>query len=340
MKTKIDPESRDLHEKFTRLGHERNQLTYQLLKLLPEINRLRVYEKYGYSNIITYAGIVAGLSEGVVKKTLNLDKHLEGKPLLKEAIATNGVHKVAIVASIATPETEKEWVNRLNGMNKADLQELAREVRDKERMSGLDLLGQADFPCQAIQPKFVIELDKETQFLFLKLKKKMGKEVSNKEALKRMLKALGQTKAAARTTKPQTPKQCKFLPGEKFDEAMKKLPNEQSKQANRHISKEKKQEAIEKYKDKCAYPGCTNPYYEIHHIDGFSKTGNHDNLILLCKTHHNFAHNGLIANIDQSPEKWELRINHSKLTEVDKLFKKYRQEAISLPSLDNNPRDQ
>ena len=106
---KIDQPSMELHRKFQKLGNERNRLTYQLLNLLPEINNLRVYEKYGYSSIIAYAGVVGGLSEGVVKKRLNLEKNLKDKPNLKKAVATQGVHKVAIVAKLATPETEKEW---------------------------------------------------------------------------------------------------------------------------------------------------------------------------------------------------------------------------------------
>jgi len=348
---KIDQQSVELHKKFSQLGHERNRLTYELLTLLPEINRLKVYEKYGYPSIITYAGVVGGLSENVVKKRLNLEKHLENLPALKETVAKQGIHKVAIIASLATPSTEKEWVNRVKNMNKNDLQELAREIRDKENERELGLFsttateaapGTASeatpetAPCQAIQPKLTIELDEETRFLFLKLKKKIKGRLSNKEALKRMLKKLDSQAATLAavsrknkkqahpngTAKPQNPSICKFLLEEK-------LPSKQSeqthqiipaKQPTHHIPREKERQAIEKYKGKCAYPGCTSPYHEIHHIDGFSKTRNHDNIIPLCKTHHNFAHNGLIANMDQPPEKWELRINHSKPTGIDKLF--------------------
>lgn len=374
-----------LHKKFTQLGRERNRLTYQLLKLLPEINHFRVYEKYGYPSIITYAGIIAGLSEGVVKKTLNLEKHLANKPLLKEIVGTEGIHKVAIVARLATQETEKEWVDRVKNMNRNDLQELAKEIRDKGKVSELDLFRQTSadsdtdldtgtnlstdtiletgvtnnsksLPCQAVQPKFAIELDEESQFLFLKLKKKMGRKISNKEALKKMLKTLNEPKSKVRikphktdqsqlthrTPKQQKNKQCKFLPGEKFDSTPKRLPNKQTDQTNstqkqttRYIQKAKEREVIKKYKCKCAYPGCNKPYEALHHTDPFSKSKSHNSIVPLCGTHHNFAHNGLIENMDQSPKKWKLRIHHNKRTETDELFRKYRRKAI-----DNTPPNQ
>jgi hypothetical protein len=162
-----------LHQQFLILGRERNKITYKLLALLPQIYKQKIYEKHGYATIYEYAGKLAGLSYSTVQKALNLEKKLENKPLLQKAIEKHGVHKVAIIANLATPKTEKMFVDKITNMSKPALQQLSKELRGK------------------IQTSWQIEMDEEMMKTFLKLKKNLGKfgsNLSNKEALRRMLK--------------------------------------------------------------------------------------------------------------------------------------------------------
>jgi len=196
----------DPHKKFVQLGRERNKITYQLLALLPEIYRKKIYKEKGYATIEEYAGVLAGLSGSVVKKALKLDEKLEDKPCLQKAVETHGVHKVAIVASFATPETDKLLADKVENMSKSSLQELSKEVRGKKQ-------------------KITIELDEEMQFMFLKLKKELGTS-SNQETLRKILKA------------QQKPKVVTKIPGEKRDNS--------SKPCSRHVSASEKRELPEK----------------------------------------------------------------------------------------------
>ena len=97
---------KNLHDEFVRLGRERNQITYKLLALLPEINRLKVYEKKGFGNIYEYAARIAGLSPGVVGKALKIEEKLKDLPHLREKVETQGINKVGIVVGLATKEHE------------------------------------------------------------------------------------------------------------------------------------------------------------------------------------------------------------------------------------------
>lgn len=197
----------DKHKQFVKLGRKRNQITYKLLALLPEIFKSEIYKKHGCATIEEYAGKFAGLSPGVVKKALGLEKKLEDNPFLQAAIETQGVHKVAIVASLATPETDKALADKVENMSKGALQQLSKEIRGKKE-------------------KIVIELDEEMRFLFLKLKKKLGAS-SNKEVLRKLL-------------RQQEPQKVKKIPGEKRDNSSKicsrSIPVHQKRELGDHCA--------------------------------------------------------------------------------------------------------
>ncbi|PIR55453.1 hypothetical protein COU74_00760, partial [Candidatus Peregrinibacteria bacterium CG10_big_fil_rev_8_21_14_0_10_36_19] len=57
---------------------------------------------------------------------------------------------------------------------------------------------------------------------------------------------------------------------------------------------------------KCAYPNCKKSYEQLHHQDYFAHTHNHKNLIPLCKIHHEFMHNGVVA--ESEPKKWQIKL--------------------------------
>jgi len=299
---------KNIHKQFVQLGRQRNQLTYKLLALLPEINEKKIFLKHGCNSIVEYAGKFGGLTREVVKKTLKVHKDVEDKPHLKVAIEKVGIHKVGIVSGAATKETEKSFAKIAETMDKASLQILSKEVRN----NGSDVSVQANkdtqiSSCKASPVKMNIDLDEEMQFLFLKLKKEFDKELSNKEALKKMLSELGEYRQEGkvmqsdnRNTKQQKIENVTKIPGEIRDKSNKKL--------SRYIPVKVKKAALAKTGGRCAYPGCNKPVELFHHRERFSETKNHSSIIPLCKCHHEFAHNGLIINEQKDPKYWQLAI--------------------------------
>src|SRR3989338_7235853 len=120
----------NLHKKFVELGRARNKLTNEMLAILPEIYKSGVWRKYADS-IVEYAGKFGGISRGVVEKRLRLEKNLEDKPELKAMIREEGVHKVAIVASLASAETDSFWADTVKNTSKSALVKLGKELRSK-----------------------------------------------------------------------------------------------------------------------------------------------------------------------------------------------------------------
>jgi hypothetical protein len=316
---------KSLHQQFLSLGRERNKITYKLLSLLPQIYKQKVYEAHGYATIYEYAGKLAGLSHSVVEKALKLEEKLKDKPNLQKAIETQGIHKVALVANIATPENEKMFADKVENMSKPALQQFSRECRGK------------------IQTTFQIELDTEMMEAFLKLKKEMKSEnLSNKEALRRMLNMM------VRNEKPQPEaKIFKKIPGEKVVchsrlshsallpchsalDAESKIPafagmtnpagitnaaemtNGMTTRITRYIPVAQKRLLLSQTNGLCSHKSCHNPAEIFHHQLRFSTSKNHSSLIPLCKIHHEFAHNGITET----------------MTESDEHYRKYRQAAL------------
>lgn len=334
-----------LHQKFVQLGNQRHRLTKEICALLPDIYKKEIYKKEGYATIYEYAGKIAGLSKFVVEKVLRIEKHLEGKIYLKQAIKTQGIHKVGLVAKLATPETDKFFAGIVENSSKEALLEFAREVREKQGLCDTRE-DKTKSLCHAVQSKINIELDEEMRFLFLKLKKKLGENLSNKEAMRRILLKLTDQECQQNKnmqTSQQAFQKVKNFPGkkianlEKDDEINKQentvSENQPSKSAGRYIPAEKKRELLKRNNGKCEYPNCSNPAEIFHHSDRFAVSKSHDSVSGMCKVHHEFAHNGLIQNEKDGFEKWQLNVeenntNNQLADRIDILYKRYRQEAL------------
>ena len=320
-KTNDNLSAKFLHQQFLILGRERNKITYKLLALLPQIYKQKIHEKHGYATIYEYAGKLAGLSYSTVKKALNLEKKLENKPLLQKAIEKHGVHKVAIIANLATPETEKMFVDKITNMSKPALQQLSKELRGK------------------IQTSWQIEMDEEMMKTFLKLKKNLGKfgdNLSNKEALRRMLKKWGEESGHSKSSRRddylcENNKNESKIVMVKIEEPQRQAEKDQvftgdfcedelsrcddyfcendKNESSRYIPVAKKRFALAKTNGGCSHPNCQNPAQIFHHQIRFSQSKSHESIVALCRIHHEFAHNGITENI--SP--------------ADELYRKYRQ---------------
>lgn len=314
-----------LHHKFVKLGNNRRRLTNELLALLPEIYEREIYRKYA-KTIEEYAGKFGGLSRGVVSKRLRLEKYVKDKPELRDAIRTEGVHKVALIASLATMENDGFLADKVKNMSKPALQELSKELRSKQEGNAI-----ATF-CKAVPIKITIELDEEMSFSFLKLKQKFTRQISsnvqhlsNKEAMKIMMRQLLQTDQ-------------KVIPGDSSIKAEQNLHSECDKQKiqtnskikvktktvkSRYVSIHLRRNFLNQTADRCAYPNCNKPAEVFHHTERFAESKNHDSIKPLCKIHHEFMHNGLVMNQTKNQSDWQLGLN-GKLTYSDHFYRHFR----------------
>lgn len=357
--------SEALHKEFVKLGSARLKLKNRMLMILPEIYKRGIYKKYAGS-IVEYAGKYGDIARTTVIKRLRLEENLANKPFLKAAIENVGVHKVAMLATVATKENEEFLANRIATMSKEGVQTLSKEIRAGERvvveehgqmkiemMTGdtqTDGIGTGNEqieiepkfiefrPCKAVPRRAKIEFDEEATFLLMKLKAKLGKNISDKAFLKMILQdrvdvefsrkdrrkktATGLAEKVTAGSVEAKKSHSKSITGDAFDTGQ--------KTTSRYVKVDQQRAATDKTGGKCSYPNCNNPYQVLHHIDRFSESKNHYSITPFCKVHHEFAHNNLIANEAQPNDKWRMSLDKpaiEKVSKADVLYRKYRQRA-------------
>jgi hypothetical protein len=185
--TNASKNPQELHDEFVRLGGFRFKLKNKMLLILPDIYASGIWKKYAGS-IVEYAGRYGDIAKTSVIKRLRLEENLVDKPCLRATIGKVGIHKVAMVAKITTPETDSAMAENVLNMSKVAIQILSKELRMENSQSqnnqNLELqLSQnpqepSESPklqnplCNAVPTIKKIELDEESTFLFLKLKAK------------------------------------------------------------------------------------------------------------------------------------------------------------------------
>jgi len=142
---------------------------------------------------------------------------------------------------------------------------------------------------------FTMQIDNDTEFELRKFKQKLEKErkepVDWNSTLKEMAKrATYENIKEEKPLKELVKKASKEKQVRPILIVKKESASEPRTKTTRYIPSKIKHELNKNYSGHCAYHGCNKPAENIHHKDGYSITKTHENLIPLCKTHHDFAH--------------------------------------------------
>lgn len=248
----------------------------KFIGLLPEVNRRQLYKSKGYLSIFEFAAKLCGLSQEQVRLTLNLEKRFEDKPSLK-ALLVNGeesINKLARIVSIATQENEKELAENIKVLSKSALDTWVKDTKKilasenwvagkNSNGLGKPFLANKDLPGQNQQFQIAYDVQEEFDELF-------SKGIDVNQLLREMLK------------KRQAD----------IDKAKEKIAANIEIATSRYIPVEIKEILKVEHGDKCSISTCKKPSENIHHMQRFSLSQNHDPRFLapMCKDHHIIAH--------------------------------------------------
>jgi len=214
----------------------------------------------------------------------------------------------------------KKYADKVSNMSKSAVITFSKELRKKS----IGKIMESDFAelavdsgvddclgkCCAVPEKVKMEFDENMTFLFLKLKKKLDKNFSNKEAMTVMLKMLDGVMSAKKKGK-----EIKYIKNVTADKMINKkistdgtatakcIEISTQKQPTRYIKTSIQKTVTRRSDSKCEYPGCNIPAEHFHHTRRFSETHAHEGLVHLCREHHEMAHNGLIKGETKKPAK-------------------------------------
>lgn len=314
----------NIHKNFKQIGLNRRGATNTILSMLPEIDRLEIWKKAGFLSIYDYALRIAGLSNRLVNKALEVDKKLESMPKLKALIKTQGLSKLEIISKVAKIETQDFWSSKAKTMTRDSLQKIALHEKAYQKTMGEPLLGTTkSVKVSEVQKmaedcglqSFKIELTNKAKEAFFAIKKDLPL-LSNRDALeiillefqKIKLKLLEQKTLIEshrpRFTLAKRNKNLSKSNHKKISQIQKlfktKLLITINTKPSRHIPN-----IIRKsLNNTCAFPGCLHTKDHIHHPIFFSHQANHLNLKPLCTTHHKILHQGIVKNQSSKEDDW------------------------------------
>lgn len=124
---KIDDKT--LYEYCQYVGRQARIWKNHFVALLPEVAQRSLHKTHGFATIVEFATKVGGVGRKTVEAVFQVENLLNDKPVLKELVATVGVNKVRIVATIATTENQNLLAKKVREMSKNALEVWTREVR-------------------------------------------------------------------------------------------------------------------------------------------------------------------------------------------------------------------
>ncbi len=229
----------------------------KFMGLLPEIQRRRLFERKGFSSIFEFSFKLAGLSEEQVRRVLSLEKRFAETPTLKNLLVsgTVSVHKLARVASIASPENEQALAEAVKILPKHALEVFVRDGLLEAKIE------------EKLVPGHTLKLSAEVTERLVKLQEK-GLDLD-----KLLTEFLDQ--------REQEIAEEKITIAEKLNETH-----------SRYVPVRIKKIIQKEHGSKCSIRTCKKPAQQLHHTQTFSLSHLHDPHYLapLCKAHHTLAH--------------------------------------------------
>ena len=255
--------------------------------LLPEVYRRDLAErekgrswliKRGFSCVYEFAAKLAGMSRDQVDLVLRLEKRLEDKTVLRDALVSGEVstNKLARVVSIATLENQRDLLGKVESLSNRALEVFVKDFKNQNGL-GEPKMGDASLHVQTFE--LDLELDEDVKNDLIEMKKK-GIDVN--QVLREFLR--DRKEKLEREKSEVVEKQIR----ERDDRAIIAMP------ANRYVPVEVRRVVIKEFGNRCSAPGCERPAENLHHENGFAIDQCHDPRYLkpMCKGHHELAHTG------------------------------------------------
>lgn len=325
---------KDLYARCQEYGLNARVWRRRFAGLLPEVLRRDLHRKRGHGSIYEFAFKLAGMSSASVDKILHLASTLADKPILLEQLESGaqGWSKIEKVAFIATPETDKDWAEKVERMGTYALEAFVQEKRKLSSMAFTEN-GNVDAQTHMSDPnnKFRVEqwgsmsfpvspdIEKQLRLLKYQLEKERGVTLTYNEVMQALIK--GGVKQEAQVVIQVCP-ECAARKAEQV--------------TSRAIPVDVRRVIQATYHGYCAFPTCDKPGTSLHHTKRFSLDRRHDpnSIVPLCKNHERLVHSGLVENEEDSPRQWRLldrpNPSHPKF-KIDEAVHEFRKEPILSP---------
>jgi len=306
-----------------------------------EVMRRKLFRDLGHSSINQYAIQELGFSKSRTDDFVRLARQLEKLPAVREAVAAGelGYTKAREIVSVATPETQDEWLKAAKGTRK----ELINEVKKVKRAAKVDP-GQGELlpssptvvAPQELPVRFQMDLTPEQEVrrsaMVERLHKLGGVPTDRAELMLEGLAALLETKELQGQKCPRghlesrPPVQIHVHENAatgrmtvQTDAGERELSRAESERIRcdaavcEHggrntttIPPRVRREVLARDKHQCQAPGCGRTrFLEVHHITPRNQGGSNktENLMTLCASCHRLWHERGSGSVVEKPAK-------------------------------------
>ncbi|MFC1810719.1 HNH endonuclease signature motif containing protein [Patescibacteria group bacterium] len=269
----------------------------KFIALLPIVYKRRIYKKFGFCSIHEFGAKLCGLSHNVVNEALRLAEKFKDMPELLNLMNCVGVSKLRTVAGIADKSTASLWAKRVKTMSRKALETL---IRDFRREQDNKITNSQKIPGDGIEENSNLQNTQPQAQTFdfddlpeLSKNQNMSTPGSNRERFGMNLDP--ETIIQLRIMKQKFEKEQ----GEPlcWDETMKMVAKKllEEAQVREYKQRESKSHNIPAKQKRemskiCEIDGCNKPAEEIHHVEPWVITRNHEDLKPLCGPHHELEH--------------------------------------------------
>ncbi len=311
----------DLHLK--KADHAMEMARQNAILWFGEIHGRKLYRELGYSSMPLYAQQELGWSQSKAYDFMKIAQKLDELPAVKKKVEEGklGYARTRTIVAVASPETEKEWVDLALSKSHTQLKEAAKKARHK---AAVVAKGQESFLPEepvppAVVPQRVTLSMTPTQLaryeaLWEKLRKQGGLPADKVEALLEVMQNFvdgNSNQLEKPTTAPPVQIHVHQCPdcqkatvqtarGElvlSSDEVSRMECDAQFSQPGHRntttIPPKTRRFVLARDRHRCQTPGCPHTHFlEIHHVIPRARGGTHDpeNLTTLCSACHALVH--------------------------------------------------
>ncbi len=310
----------ELHRQLMSVARRRAALDSEELALIREAIRVTLWRRLGMVSMREYLEHAMGYGPQVASERLRVAEALDALPAIEDALATGELSYSAVreLTRIATPKTERAWLEACEGKNLRQIEELVAEREHGD--------APTDDPKPDVRPQRVAMMLRPAARAALRsvrqaIEAMRGERVDDSELIEELCRGYGAgtgeaPRAQISFTRCESCKQARqhasgraiAISDAEYEEVAcdaRVIGSTGAPERAKSAVPPATERAV-KQRDgqRCTVPGCRSArFLHVHHIVWRSRGGGHEmeNLTTLCGGHHGAVHRGELMIAGRAP---------------------------------------
>lgn len=292
----LNPTEQSLHQKAIHLAREHRRVEWEIIRVMQEIDRAKMYKKFGCTSLFKYSVDALGLSEAVAYSLISVARKSVEVPALKHAIQHGelSANKASRIVSVLTQDNAASLIEfaKANSRRAVDW-----EVAKLNPISARPDLSK---PISSENVELRLTISKTTFERFQRAIQIDAKNGASPKSMSGMLEVLlnEYLKRSDPVEKANRRPDQKLCPDRVGKTSLKPNLANTDRTPRRPLTAEQKHAVNRRDQGRCTFKDqngrrCENQtWLHVHHIQPVHQGGSNrpENLTTLCSAHHDLIH--------------------------------------------------